>query len=228
MSDIIDSCPHTDEIIDAREGNYICLSCGLCKDAYFEQPEINTEYSELGSNGSNDIGYENICYIKEILSRLNVPLYISDFISKAINENKGNRKITKPMISHYTYITLSEMGIPFSIKDICGVTGTPQKIISKEQSKMVESSVIIIETDDLLWRYCSKLGIRHQFYTVIKEMIPKVLEGYNPSTIVSAYIYIFCRRNKIKLTIKQISTVTGISCMSIQRFIKKNELSFRT
>lgn len=223
MSNIIDSCPHTDEIIDMREGNYVCLSCGLCKDAYFEQPKIKDDYNE-----SYNIGFENISYIKEVLSRLNVPIYISDFITRAINENSGDRKITKPLISHYIYTTLSNMGIPFSIKDICSVTGTPQKIISKEQSKMTESSVIIIETGDLLWRYCSKLGIKHQFYTVIKEMIPKTHEGYNPSTIVSAYIYIFCRRNKIKLTIKQISIVTGISCMSIQRFIKKNELSFRT
>lgn len=223
MSNIIDSCPHTDEIIDVREGTYICLNCGLCKDTYFEQPKIKYDYKE-----SYNIGYENICYIKEVLSRLNVPIYICDFISRSVIENSHNRKITRPMISHHIYITLSRMGIPFSIKDICSVTGTTQKLISKEQSKTVESSIIIIETDDLLWRYCSKLDIKHQFYTVIKEMIPKMSEGYNPSTIVSAYIYIFCRRNKIKLTIKQISTVTGISCMSIQRFIKKNELSFRT
>ena len=91
--------------------------------------------------------------------------------------------------------------------------------------KIIKLALANIRTEDLLERYCCQLSINFKKFTLIKEKIPQIDAGYNPSTIVSAYIYLFCKADKVKLTLKQISFVTGISCMSIQRYIKKNELS---
>ena len=72
-----------------------------------------------------------------------------------------------------------------------------------------------------------KLNLNFKQFTLIKESIKDSNNGFNPSTIISAHIYRFCRLNKLNITLKQISCITGISCMSIQRHMKKNELSSR-
>jgi len=53
----------------------------------------------------------------------------------------------------------------------------------------------------------------------------KTNNGFNPSTVISALIYIYCKEKKIKILMKDISNITGISCMSIKRYIKKNASS---
>lgn len=220
MSSIIDMCFHQNEII--TESGYVCRDCGFCKDSFYESPknESQTPFTE------NDLlSNEVISQIKETLERLNLPIYLHKFVSKSILKNKNNQKLTPALVAHHVYKTLSDFSIPFSLKNICSVTGVSKNKISKEQKKSSESSIIFIKTGDLLDRYCGQLSLDFKKSTLIKEKIPQIDGGYNPSTIVSAYIYLFCRANKIKITLKQISNVTGISCMSIQRYLKKNELS---
>ena len=220
MSDIINSCLHKNEII--TESEYVCSDCGLCLDNFFEKPADKTQKIFLENN---PMSLEITNHIKESLERLNLPTYLYKFIVKSIQKNQKNIKLTKACVAHHIYTTLSEFNTPFTLKKICGVTGIPKNKISKEQKKSSESSIIFIKTEDLLERYCCQLSIDFKKFTLIKEKIPQIDGGYNPSTIVSAYIYLFCKANKVKLTLKQISIVTGISCMSIQRYIKKNELS---
>lgn len=220
MSSIIDNCFHKNEII--TECGYVCSDCGLCKDSLFEKP---LEISQQIYQENNPLSSEITNLIKESLERLNLPAYLYKFVVKSIQKNDKSLKLTKASVAHHLYTTLSEFNTPFTLKKICGVTGTPKNKISKEQKKSVKSSIIFIKTEDLLERYCCQLSINFKKFTLIKEKIPQIDAGYNPSTIVSAYIYLFCKADKVKLTLKQISFVTGISCMSIQRYIKKNELS---
>lgn len=220
------SCSHTSEIIDQREGIIVCTECGLVLDfVYINKNENNyNEYDNL----TNDVK----SYIYEIIERLNLPQLIFSYVIKKIEEKKNKNKICYTFIASCIYNTLYELKIPFSINDICAVTGINSSKIYKEKKDKNEndnnSRIIIIETDDILERACSKLNLKYEYYTLIKESIDKSNNGFNPSTVISAYILIFCRENNIKKTLKEISQVTGVSCMSILRYIKKNALSSRT
>ena len=141
------------------------------------------------------------------------------------------KKENETFLAKCLYKTLCELDIPFSVKDISAVTGIQHsKISSREKNDLNinKSSVTIINKEDLLERACVKLELDYKTYTLIKETVDNKNNGFNPSTVISAYIYIFCKKNKVKISLKKISDVTGISCMSIQRFIKKNDLSSRT
>ncbi|MDP2794752.1 MAG: hypothetical protein Q8O25_11865 [Sulfurisoma sp.] len=226
MSRVIDSCSHTNEIIDARCGAIVCTECGLVIDAYYESDRCENKYIP-----TYNLPESAVNYIYEMIERLNIPSGILTFIFKKIKEKRDGGKINETFLARCLYTTLCELGIPFSIKDICSVTGVNSSKISierKTEEKTTSSSVVIINKEDILERACSKLSINYKNYTLIKESIVNKNNGFNPSTVISAYIYVFCKKNKIKISLKQISDVTGISCMSITRFIKKNDISPRT
>lgn len=76
-------------------------------------------------------------------------------------------------------------------------------------------------------KYCKINNLDFKNYAVIKEDLKKYkILGHNPLTLVGSVIYMHCKKNKIKRSMKDIAQSLGISIVSIQRFIK-NELSFR-
>ena len=103
-----------------------------CKDSLFEKPlEITQQiYQE-----NNPLSSEITNLIKESLERLNLPAYLYKFVVKSIQKNDKSLKLTKASVAHHLYTTLSEFNTPFTLKKICGVTGTPKNKISKEQKK---------------------------------------------------------------------------------------------
>ena len=218
MSGIISSCDHKYEIINQREGDIVCGDCGLVLDKYYiVQSEKLEENQSLTSNEKN--------FVLEMLERLNVPKSVSSFIFKNISNSKIIKK-SESLLSSIIYNTLIELEIPFTIKDITGVTGISAKKIIKEEKKNKDNkNVVIIDCFEILERVCSKLNLSFKDYTLIKEKISKLNSGFNPSTIISAHIYLHCKENNVKISMKEITNVTGITCMSIKRFIKKNACS---
>jgi len=218
MSGIIDNCSHKYEITDCRGEGIVCGDCGLVLDICYEK--------QLSPKEFYNISIENKNFVLDIIDRLNVPSYISSYIFKKLEKVDNGNFLKEVSIAKCVYSTLSELGIPFSAKDICAVSGIKTCKIASADNKLEESrSVVIINKEDILERTCSKLNLNFQDYTLIKESLLKNNNGFNPSTVISANIYIFCKANKIKITLKKISDVTGISCMSIQRYIKKNAFS---
>lgn len=214
MSNIIDDCSHSNELIDQREGNIVCSDCGLVLDCYFEVDvnHINRQECELISKRKQEFVYET-------LERLHIPQSIAFHIFKKINESSEKNQ-NEIFLSGIIYKTLIELNIPFTIKEISCVTGIKVKNINKKKiDKKID--VVIINTNEILERACSKLNLKFNDYTLIKEKIKKMNNGFNPSTIIAGNIYVYCKENNKKLSMKDISNVTGISCMSIKRFTNK-------
>lgn len=213
MSGIIHSCSHEYEIINEREGDIVCGDCGLVIDKYYIQNDKieKTEHENFFEKN----------FVFEMLERLNVPKSFASYIFKNILNTKIKRK-SETILSAIIYNTLIELKIPFTMKDISGVTGISTKEIFKEEKKKNKESknVVIIDWSEILERACSKLNLKYKDYTLIKEDVIKKNSGFNPSTVISAHIYLYCKEKNIKISLKEISTVTGISCMSIKRYIK--------
>lgn len=221
MSCFIDSCSHKTELIDYRGGSIICQECGLVIGSVYEESQYERKNNYFG------LTEKEYSYVLEIIERLNLPKSVYSFIAKKILSKKDGKNTTESLMAHCIYVTLSDLGIPFSVNDVSNITGINQSKISKEKNSE-SSTVLIINTEDILERACSKLNLTYKEYTLIKESLTESNNGYNPSTIIAARIYCFCKKNKLNITLKQISSVTGISCMSIQRYLKKNGLSSRT
>ena len=166
MSSIIDSCSHRNEVIDYRGGFIVCQECGFVIDSVFEdiKRERDCNYFELSEKES--------CYVYEMIERLNLPKSIFTHIAKKILGKKNGKNVSEDVMAHCIYITLADLGIPFSISDVSCITGIRQSKISKDK-KCENSNVVIINTDDILERACSKLGLKFKEYTLIKESINK-------------------------------------------------------
>ncbi len=220
MFGILNSCDHKYEVIDQRQGDIVCYDCGLVIDKYYivecDKEEENNDISTFGKN-----------FVFEMLSRLNVPKSYSSHVFKKISESKANKN-SESFLSSIIYNTLIELNIPFTIKDIVGVTGiSAKKIYKEEKKKKTNKNVVVIDCSDILERACSKLNLSYKDYTLIKEEISKSNTGFNPSTVISAHIYLYCKGKNVKILMKEISSITGISCMSIKRYIKKNACTQR-
>ena len=221
MSGFIESCSHKNQLIDYRGGFVVCEECGTVTDEVFEFHSIERDVTSCGLTEKESE------FVKEMIERLNLPGGIFSHIAEKIKKKKDGKNASEIVMAHCLYIALADLGIPFSVNDVSNITGISHSKISRDK-KCDKSNVVIIKTENILERACSKLNLNFKQYTLIKESIKETNNGFNPSTIISAYIYVFCRKNKLNITLKQISNTTGISCMSIQRYIKKNELSPRT
>lgn len=200
-------CPHLDQVTDEREGTVVCIQCGL---VLTEQLFQQSYFSER-----NNKEHELTTKIIEILDKLHLPAcFATDIMKKYLKMHPR-----KFLLEFVVYLTLHECGFPISIKDIACVTGISDSQIYDLQDK---DQSICLQPNDLMEKYCKLLKLDFKTYSVIKEELPTVIEtGHNPLTVIASTIYKYSRRNKLKLSMKQIATVVNISTVSIQRYIRK-------
>jgi len=211
MSVTIDLCNHSSEILDVSSGEYICTLCGLVLDRFFEENPYKSNKSEDGLG--NTVVHN---YISEILSKLNVPLSLTNIIySKA-----GDGRFKDDDICQLIYDTLIEREIPFTLKEIAAVSGISTK---KIRPVATDTSICLIDEEKVLERCCSKLGLTYSQCTVIKKSLNEKEGGFSPSTVIAAQIYKFCKNNKIKLKLRLICETVGVSTMSVHRYIRRRE-----
>lgn len=219
MSYTISNCKHVQRIDDLKEGTEVCTDCGLViNDKIFVNQETHFNHELDTSNVKNEI--------MEMLERLNLPTIYLENIEKTAETFIKNEKVKKDMTtvlasSVYKVINKDNTAA-ITIKDVSAVSGICEKKIVR-----LDKSIHILESENILEKYCKLNNLDYKNYTVIKENLKKYkVLGHNPLTLVGAVIYMHCKKNKIKTSMKNISQTLGISTISIQRFIK-NELSFR-
>lgn len=200
-------CPHLDQVTDHREGTVVCIKCGLV----ISEQLFQHSYLSETKNEENELTRK----IAEILDKLNLPVcFATDILKKYLK--MPPRKF---LLEYVVYLTLHELGFPISIKDIACITGISDSKIYDLQDK---DQSICLQPQDLLEKYCKMLNLDFKTYSVIKKELPSVIEtGHNPLTVIASTIYKYSRRNKLKLSMKQIATVVNISTVSIQRYIRK-------
>ncbi len=204
------TCTHLNQIIDEREGTYVCTDCGLVLENFYlpERSNLSEKYHNKKSE------------VKEILSKLNLP---ESFTSHILNEyDKSDIKVSKKQLLPYiVYSTLNDLNVPISIKDINAVSGfNDSKIYEMQHNKS-----IILRPEEILEKYCKLLDFDYKTYSLIKVDLPKKNTGHNPLTIIASTIYAYCKKRKLKYSMKTIAKTCNTSCISIQRYLKSKTLT---
>lgn len=197
------------EVVDEREGDVVCMDCGLVLSQYYVT-QANTSFS-----GGNFLVEE----IKEFLERLHFPQMFSEDVLRNIKLAKKENTKKRSLVPYFVYKTLNELGFPISIKDISAVSGVSENDIYNIQES---NQSLTLSPYALLEKYCKLLGLNDfKTYSVIKETLPTTDTGHNPLTVIASTIYKHCKENGLKYSMKQIASTVGISSVSIQRYIKK-------
>ena len=105
------------------------------------------------------------------------------------------------------------------MKEVSAVSGFTNSDIYKHQEN---NNVIILKPELMLEKYCKILDLNFTAYSVIKEkMLSVSMSGHSPLTIIGSNIYLYTKNNNLKIPMKKIAKTINISCISIQRYLKK-------
>jgi len=203
-----DSCQHLRQIEDYHEGTIICVSCGLViSNLFLNQLEC---VSQIDSQEQNKILIE----IQNLLDRIHVPICYAHHIESYYFQNFTTKSRNSLIFSIYK--VLNNLGIPISLREIANVTS-----VRKESLSRVKCDFNCISIDNLsrLDKYGTMLGLCYKTITLIKKELTKLpVSGHNPNSILASVIYQVAKKEKKKISLKQVSDVTSISCISIQRY----------
>ncbi len=107
-------------------------------------------------------------YIREMLERLNLPSANFPHIAEKILQKKNRgESVSEATMTHCFYLSLADMNIPFSVNDISSITGIKHSRISKDKN-CKDSNIVIIKSEDILERACSKLNLNFKQHTLIR------------------------------------------------------------
>lgn len=197
----MDNCKHSNDVIDSREGTIICVDCGLVKDLYF------TDDKKL-YNQSKPNQYS---LIDNMLDKFNISEYYSSNIASKLSKHSSKNL---KQLSSEIYKTVNKDDTYLPLKTIMNVSGLKTRQIKS-------NDIHIVDVKKILEKYTNYLDLDFQTYTLIKEKIDSYTNtGFQPLSLIGGVIYIHCNENKIKLSMKKIANVLGISTISIQRFVK--------
>ena len=215
-------CPHQSKIIDEKTGDEICENCGLVVNEHIIYGVDYMNYNQTLSPGLdylNDL--EN--QILEILSRANLPEYFyHDTISLYKKFNIRNNKLL-------LIICLGEIligkNIPFSLKELSDISGMCIKKLISTQKKYFPLSENLVLPSQLINRIGAKLNLTKEQCLHIEKTLEELQHANsftkNPLSICGAAIWVFNRKNGLKLDFKSICNTCSVSQISIKRAMKR-------
>jgi len=198
---MIDLCEHVNEIIDEHTGDVICFNCGIIKDRYFQ---YNTKKLIIDNYKHNPL-------VNDMLDKINFSEYFADDVNDKIS-NASSRNLKR--IASEIYKIVNEKNSCLTLKTVMNISGL-------KTNQIKSNDIHILNVENVLEKYTSMLNIDYKTYTVIKEKIKMYKNtGFQPLTIVGGVIYLHSCEIKKKISMKKISSLLGISSISIQRFVK--------
>lgn len=209
-------CQHLNEITDTRSGDVICTSCGLVLDLYYINSSNHNEQFYDKNIALHNSVYDYLC---EMLERLNISKrYLHEIISLFNEKYKFySTKSKHVLIAYCCYQILNENNVSVSIKNISAVTG----FSCEEIYKMQDDICLSFDVNNALEKYCNMLYLSFKDYSVIKESLSLfAVTGHHPLTLISAAIYRYCLNKEINRSLDNICEVTGISKISVQRYLR--------
>ncbi len=207
------SCQHLSQIEDFHEGCVICSLCGLVLSPLF-MDQI-TQISSLNSHYSPAENL-NLAEIKNLLDRVHISTSFATQIDSYFQTNFITK--SKQALVYSMFKILNELGISISMKEISQAFNISKKMLHRAQSV---NDIIKIDFLDIVEKYGRLLNLNFETITLIKEeMRNKPTSGHNPNSVLASTIYQVCKKTKQHVSIKKVSEVTQVSCVSIQRYNK--------
>jgi len=209
-------CEHLNEIEDQQEGSIVCTDCGLViSDQYFV-----AHYTPLQPDESNFANIRWLEKTKDILDKIHMPLTFAEPIVNRFQIDYKRKTLKNLTFSMYKVLN-EVLGVSISLQEISNITGLVKTDIYAAQQF---DDNMFMDTSANVEKYCKMLNLDFKTTTLIKARIESVHpSGHSPLTILASTIYLVCKEiKKKKISIKTVANITSTSCISIQRYIKKN------
>jgi transcription initiation factor TFIIIB Brf1 subunit/transcription initiation factor TFIIB len=218
-------CPHKETIEDDREGYEVCTQCGLVLQQLFGN------VSRLIEEEKNVSVYN---FLLDTCANAHIPSFIVDYANSYFNKicavvkKDKRRKNTDLAIAAYClYESLSRHQIPRTAQEIEQYTN-----IETSTLWAIESALNIKYTLDhpldFVDRFCALLELPFYHAKIIKGIVGNMfgLGNIRPQCVVGVVIFLYCKEQKIRLSIKNISETCGVSSTNIYKIVKNIKKPF--
>lgn len=208
-----DNCQVGDLLV---EGFYVCSMCGLVRDNIYDDRPKAALYSFY-----NPTDFKIIEEIKDMLDRVHISTSYAQLVFSYYKKNyKGyNRKAMVFSI----YFILNNHSFNISLKDLLNANGLTGESTFSTQKK---NEIVLLDVVEMVEKYCIMLDLSYKEISLIKEKIRSLPKsGHTPLTTIAGNIYLYCKENNKKYSVKKIAQVTQVSTISIQRYIKNNNVN---
>lgn len=201
------NCYFEDLVEDTRSGCFVCVKCGLVQGIIYERTPTCPDFEY-----NDDLLVE----MKDILDRMHFPTSYASFCHSYYRKHYKGRNLKAIIFSIYK--TLNEHSFNISLKDLLNANGLNGESTFKTQGT---NENVLLDIGEMAEKYCNALNLSFKESSVIKEIVRcQPVSGHTPLTIIAGSIYLYCKEQKKKISVKKVAEITQVSCISIQRYIK--------
>lgn len=200
-------CQHLTPIEDYHEGTIVCTSCGLVLSSLLlQQVESVSQISEKEN--------KYLTEIQNLLDKIHIPICYGYQIESYLLKNFTIKSRKALVFSIYN--VLNKLDIPISLQEISNATSIKKKILNRVNC---DYNCVSLDTSNQVEKYGSLLGLSYKTVSLIKSKLTTLpVSGHNPNSVVASLLYQACKKSKSKVSLKRISEITSVSCISIQRY----------
>ena len=219
MGDVIRTCEHQQAIFDYREGIEVCLNCGLILSDKVYLPDFlhqDNRSNRLNYEANKKTHFEILNLIETLLDRMHISLiYVEEIFDFLLSNGDILNEAT---VMFAIYSVLNTKGVSITMRELSNVSTLSPKQIHRVQKC---NQNIALDIHSIMEKYAALLNLSFPVVMKIKEKITLApASGHNPNSLIAAAIYTVCKECKLGISMKKISTVMQISCISIQRYKK--------
>lgn len=206
-------CEAENLVIDTSSSYLVCTKCGTVNEnVYLNETRSDFIVTDLFHPSEIKV-LENI---KDILDRIHISTKLAQHICNYYFKHYKSYNLKAIVFSSYK--VLNENGYNVSLKDLLNVNGLSGQSTFSTQKP---NENVLLDTSEMVDKYCAQLSLSFKDISLIKEMIKKrPLSGHTPLTIIASNIYFYCKSQGKKISIKKIAEITQVSNISIQRYLK--------
>jgi transcription initiation factor TFIIIB Brf1 subunit/transcription initiation factor TFIIB len=212
-----DVCNHTETINDDREGELICLGCGLVLEKIFEN-DLVTQVTNTNLKINEFIldVCENACIQK------NIACEAFNYFTKISKKVAVNKFKDVHLASYAIYETLNRFSSPRTAEEIEFFTGTPVNKLWVIQSSL-NFTQTLNNPEDYVERFCSLLDLEFSHLQTVTKIVSELsitVGCVKSNCLIAAAIRLYCNECKIPRTLRLICSICSISPASVHRLMR--------
>ena len=202
-------CPGAELIDNYETGDVVCPECGLV----VLDRVIDVQWPVLDTN-VQQCRVTKIKTVNEMGQKLHLPETVLEKACLLFKPVSG--RSNEAVYAACLYMACRQERVPRTFKEICAVSTVSKKEIGRAYKQISRVVVERVTPDDLVNRFCSKLGLTRQVRREVAELTVKNAEtGRPPSSVVAAAIYLTSGKSQ-----REIKEVTGVSEVTIRHAVK--------
>ena len=225
------SCVHNERIFDG--GFEVCIGCGISTSSLvLERIDLHFKSPKTDESSEDRIHDKNCEILIDCVCNANLPTKYAnmayEYFLRIFEEGSktSQDRVVKAKLFACLYQVLLENHVSFTYRELAAFTELSAENISQAHKQYffenLTSTNEIMQPSDICFRLCTKSGLSRKDSAKILKNILEVQENEcltsNPATIVCAFIYAYCLKNNIKITLKLLSETSGISTSAIRRY----------